>query len=529
MNAWIVSILLLLIHFSSSCTYLESKNNHSISNSYSDTINAALVAGSFIESSPISVDSLQISRFFGIYTNLSPYQEEVFKFYRKRSFQLAWHDNLGKIEAFQILFNRVMQMEENGLTEQVPHLEDFKRFSNKEKNDSVEFVDVMQTAQYFHFARRVLEGLPEKDLHELDWHIPKVKKNYTDLLDKFIAGEQDAFDKSVYPQYQLLRIALIQLRQIQQNGGWPILPVIGSAVSEGKVSPIVPLIKKRLKFSREWEINDSSESFSHDLTQAIQIFQQRHGLLADGIVGKSTIQALNVTVDDRIKQVMINMERCRWLPINSEKNYVMVNIPAFHLQVMQEDSLIFSCEAIVGKETNKTAIFKGMMKYIVFNPYWNIPDQILKKEIIPAIAKQKDYLQENHMEWVDGRLRQLPGPDNALGEIKFMFPNPFDIYLHDTPAKGLFKEQKRAFSHGCIRISSPHQLADYLLRDQSGWSPEKIDEILSTKKENYVKLEKEVPIYILYLTAFVDFEGKLNFREDLYQKDQALARMMIKN
>ncbi|MEN9952743.1 MAG: hypothetical protein RLZZ520_1011 [Bacteroidota bacterium] len=529
MKSSLVSFLLLFIHCNSSCKFIESKNNHSIANTYSDTINAAIVAGSFIESSPISIDSLQITLFFRAYTNLNPYQEEVFQFYRNRSFDLAWHDSLGKIEAFQILFNRVMQMEENGLTAQVPHLEDFKRFANKEKNDSVEFVDVMQTAQYFHFAHRVLEGLPEKDLHELDWHIPKVKKNYTDLLDKFIAGEQDAIEKSVYPQYQLLRIGLIQLRKIQQKGGWPIIPNIGYAVSEGKVNPIVPLIKRRLKLSGEWENNDSSESFTQDLTRVIQLFQQNHGLLPDGIVGKSTVQALNISVEARIEQVMINMERCRWLPLSSDKNYVVVNIPAFLLQVMQGDSLIFSCEAIVGKETNKTAIFKGMMKYIVFNPYWNIPDQILKKEILPAIANQKDYLQVNHMEWVDGRLRQLPGPDNALGTIKFIFPNPFDIYLHDTPAKGLFREQRRAFSHGCIRISASYQLASYLLREQPGWSTEKMDEILSTKKENYVKLEKEVPVYILYLTAFVDINGKLNYREDIYQKDDALARLLIKN
>jgi murein L,D-transpeptidase YcbB/YkuD len=238
---------------------------------------------------------------------------------------------------------------------------------------------------------------------------------------------------------------------------------------------------------------------------------------------------MNISVEERIKQIMVNMERCRWLPIKTDKEYVLVNIPAFSLQVMSEDSLIFECEAIVGKETNKTAIFKGLMKHIVFNPYWNIPDQIAEKEIIPAIARNKDYLKENHMEWYEGRLRQVPGPDNALGAIKFVFPNPFDIFLHDTPAKGLFKEQKRAFSHGCIRISAPLQLAAYLLSGQKGWSSQKMNEILSRSKEYYVKLEREVPVYILYLTAFVDPEGKLNFREDIYQKDASLARMLIKN
>jgi murein L,D-transpeptidase YcbB/YkuD len=525
----IVSILLLFIHFNSSCKYLESKNNHSIANTYSDTINAAIVVGSFIESSPISVDSLQITQFFRVYTNLRPYQEEVFQFYRKRSFELAWHDNFGKIEAFQILFNRVMQMEENGLTEEVPHLEDFKRFANKGKNDSVEFVDVMQTTQYFHFARRVLEGLPEQDLHALDWHIPKVKKNYTELLDKFIAGEQDAFDKVVFPQYQLLRIALIQLRQIQQNGGWPNVPITQSSLSLNQNNPIIGNIKKRLKVSGEFQLYDSSDLFNTDLEGAVRQFQQNHGLLSDGIVGRNTVKAMNISIEERIKQVMVNMERCRWLPIKMDKDYILVNIPAYSLQVMNGDSLVLECEAIVGKETNKTAIFKGMMKYIVFNPFWNIPDQIVEKEIMPAVFRNKDYLKENHMEWHGGRLRQTPGPDNALGAIKFVFPNPFDIYLHDTPVKGLFKEQKRAFSHGCIRISAPYQLATYLLRSQAGWTSQKMDEILSRSKEYYVKLDEGVPVYILYLTSFIDVDGKLNFREDIYQKDAALARLLIKN
>jgi murein L,D-transpeptidase YcbB/YkuD len=252
-------------------------------------------------------------------------------------------------------------------------------------------------------------------------------------------------------------------------------------------------------------------------------------LLADGIVGKNTILTMNVSVAERIKQIMVNMERCRWLPIKNEGDYVLVNIPAFSLQVFNADSLVFECEAIVGKETNKTAIFKGMIKYVVFNPYWNVPDQILKKEIIPALSRNSNYLEKHNMEWYDGRLRQLPGPDNALGAIKFLFPNPFDIYLHDTPAKGLFKEQRRAFSHGCIRISAPHRLANYLLRNHVGWSTQKMDDLLSSSNEEYVKLDKEVPVYILYLTAFGDHQGNLNFREDLYQKDQALESIILKN
>jgi murein L,D-transpeptidase YcbB/YkuD len=153
----------------------------------------------------------------------------------------------------------------------------------------------------------------------------------------------------------------------------------------------------------------------------------------------------------------------------------------------------------------------------------------LEKEILPLVAKNKNYLADNHMEWYDGRLRQKPGEDNALGEIKFLFPNPFDIYLHDTPAKGLFQEERRAFSHGCIRIAEPHRLALYLLRDKKGWSSEEMDRVLALKSERYIKMDKKVPVYVVYLTAFVDFNGNINFREDIYNRDQSLLGMLLKN
>jgi murein L,D-transpeptidase YcbB/YkuD len=223
------------------------------------------------------------------------------------------------------------------------------------------------------------------------------------------------------------------------------------------------------------------------------------------------------------------MERCRWLPNEDKEDYLVVNIPAFNLSVMHGDSLVFSCEAIVGKEINKTVIFKGQLKYVVFNPYWNVPDGILKKEILPQLNRDKNYLTKNNMEWYRGQLRQRPGSDNPLGEIKFVFPNPFDIYLHDTPSKSLFGEEKRAFSHGCIRISAPFELALYLLRNKQDWETEKISAVIEGNTERYVQLDSSVPIYIVYFTAFVDFQGNLNFRNDIYGRDQPLLKMLLKN
>jgi murein L,D-transpeptidase YcbB/YkuD len=205
----------------------------------------------------------------------------------------------------------------------------------------------------------------------------------------------------------------------------------------------------------------------------------------------------------------------------------MVNIPQFTLYVYNEDSLAFSCKAVVGKETNRTAIFKGDMKYIVFSPYWNVPNNIMKKEVLPAIKKKSNYLSDNHMEWFGNIIRQLPGPWNALGGVKFVFPNGYDIYLHDTPSKMLFNESTRTFSHGCIRISEPKKLAMFLLSNQGQWTEEAIDSAMISRIEKFVPLKKPVPVYVVYLTAFVDSDGVLNFSKDVYSRDLQLKKMIL--
>ncbi|MFM1794289.1 MAG: hypothetical protein RL642_674 [Bacteroidota bacterium] len=529
MKSRIVVFVIVAFSCFNACKNGDSKTKYLERLSTLDTGYASLIPGSFIDSSSLTIDSTLIPLFFIQYPALKIFEKEVYSFYQKRSFDLAWHDSSGRIEAFQLLFNRSIQMEADGLAEEVPYLEDFKRFANKSTNDSTAFVDLMQTAQYFHFANHVLGGLSEEKLVRLEWHIPKPKRSYVDLLQELISGNQEVLNKSMYPQYFLLKHSLLQLKKIQDEGGWPSIAPVTSSLKIGTTDLLVRKVKKILAVMGDYESKDSSTFFSKEFEQAVKYFQNRHGIESDGVIGSQTIRALNVPVEERIKQVILNMERCRWLPILPEEDYLLVNIPAFSLRVMHEDSLVLACEAIVGKETNKTAIFKGTMQFIVFNPYWNVPDNILNKEVLPLISKNGNYLKDNHMEWHKGRLRQRPGPDNALGKIKFLFPNPFDIYLHDTPAKGLFKEQKRAFSHGCIRISAPYRLANYLLRDQKGWTTQKIDELLETSTEYYVKLDKGIPVYILYLTSFVDDHGKLNFREDLYNRDPSLQKMLMKN
>jgi murein L,D-transpeptidase YcbB/YkuD len=500
-----------------------------VSNTFSDTIRPQVVAGNFSDQKNLKVDSLEIVSFTTLFSLFLPYQKELHRFYKSRDYNMAWHDANGRIENVQILYNRIMQMEENGLPVDVPYIEEYKRWIGKQGADSLIEFELMQTAQYLHFANRVLGGVSEKESKMMLWYIPRKKTDYLHLLDEFVTGDAAAMDRSIYPQYHLLKSALVGLMEIQKNGGWGIVDPIKRKIKKGDSQTIVISIKERLFTSGELKENDASPLYNQPLEDAVLLFQTKHGLKADGVIGLNTLRQMNISTEDRIKQIIVNLERCRWLPNETDGDYLVVNIPAYNLSVMHGDSLIFSCGAIVGKETNRTAIFKGQLSHVVFNPYWNVPAKILQKEILPMLAKNKNYLAENNMEWYDGRLRQKPGPDNALGEIKFLFPNPFDIYLHDTPAKGLFQEERRAFSHGCIRIAEPERLALYLLRDKKGWSSEEMERILDLKKERYIKLDNQVPVYVLYLTAFVDFNGNINFREDIYNRDQSLLGMLLKN
>ena len=199
----------------------------------------------------------------------------------------------------------------------------------------------------------------------------------------------------------------------------------------------------------------------------------------------------------------------------------------FQLMVYEKDTLSWTCRVVVGKEANQTAIFQGNLKYVVFSPYWNVPPGIMAKEILPELRKNPNYLERLDMEWHGDGIRQRPGPGNALGRVKFLFPNSFNMYLHDTPAKFMFEQEKRAFSHGCIRVSEPRRLAIHLLKGDPSWTEARIDSAMTSGNERYVTLKKNIPVSIVYFTAWVDERGRLHFRDDIYDRDQRLMDMIF--
>ena len=273
-------------------------------------------------------------------------------------------------------------------------------------------------------------------------------------------------------------------------------------------------------------------------------FEERHRIEPDGIVDAATVNALNVPVEQRIRTIELNLERWRWLPDPMPARHFIVNVPDFRLEAIEGGKPVLGMRVVVGAPDNKTPIFADQMTHVVFSPYWNVPAGIAKDETIPRAENDPGFLARNNMEVVGPsgevvdpyrvdwsntsglRIRQRPGSGNALGGVKFIFPNNFDVYLHDTNATRLFERIERGLSHGCVRVEEPHKLAQYVLRDQPEWTPEAIDAAMKSGQEKHVKLQEQIPVYILYKTAWVH-DGGVRFLKDLYGHDAAQAAKLF--
>lgn len=492
-----------------------------------DTLDPEIVAGNFSGQHTNNIDSAIIQQFMRSYPLFNDIEKELNRFYRGRGYAFAWHEDNRLIEQSNILYNRVLHMEDNGLPLHVPYLDTYSRMMEDPKAHDLIYRELMLTSQYLSFAKRVLIGIPESDSRSIQWYIPRKKIDYTMLLEDILQGKANAVRNTVYPLYYQLRKELLRYHDIEKKGGWNTIVADKKLFRQGDSSSVITAVRKRLFMSGEFSGDTTSMVYDLSLLDAVKLFQEIHGLNPDGVIGNAVITALNISVRERIEQIIVNMERCRWLPNQTNEKYLVVNIPDFRLFAYEGDSLAFSCKVVVGKETNKTAIFRGDLRYVVFNPYWNVPESIIKKEILPAMSRDRNYLEKNDMEWNDGKIRQKPGDQNALGKVKFLFPNVFNIYLHDTPGKSLFEKEKRTFSHGCIRVSEPRKLAVFLLNTQPGWDESVVDKHLEYGPEEYIKLVKSVPVYVVYFTSFVDSSGRLHFRKDIYDRDKPLRDMIL--
>lgn len=353
--------------------------------------------------------------------------------------------------------------------------------------------------------------------------------------------------------YAALQKTLASYRDITARGGWPVIPD-GPKLQRGDRGPRVAALRDRLLLTSDLDRASApiDEVFDVALERGLEKFQERHGLDADGAVGTSTLTALNVPAEARVRRIELNMERWRWLPQTLGERYILVNIANFALDVVEHGRSVLAMRVVVGKPARRTPFFSADMTYLVLNPHWHVPPTIAIQDNLPLIRRAPGYVSRQNfklfrhgeggvtridpmsVDWSSVsagnfpyQLRQDPGPRNALGRVKFMLPNPYHVYLHDTPARELFAKTERAFSSGCIRLENPMGLAEYLLRGDLQWSRQKI--VISSKRgaEQVVHLPARIPVHLLYWTAWANEDEVVHFRKDIYDRDKVLDKALL--
>ena len=487
------------------------------------------IAGNFSAQTKIKFDSSVIKIFLDSFPKFKKFEKDITGFYRGRDYAYAWFDESGMIENASNLFNRIQNISDEGVPDSVPYKAAFTTMIEAETGTDkiTPTVELMLTSQYLAYAKKVWVGISEKQSLATEWLLPRKKITSGQLLDSLVNGNNVLENSPVFNQYNLLKDYLKKYNTIRTKDSLATIKADKKIYKLADSSVTIAAIRDRLFSLGDIISNNHSDIFDKELEDGVKNFEYRMGYKEDGIINTALIAEMNYPINKRIEQIIVNLERSRWVPVQLKSDYLLINIPEFKLHVYEHDSLMFSMNVVVGKDQHKTAIFNGEMKYIVFSPYWNIPASIMRKETLPALRRNPNYLAKHNMEWNNGTIRQKPGPDNSLGLVKFLFPNSHSIYLHDTPAKSLFNEDSRAFSHGCIRLSEPKKLATYLLRNDTSWSEQKIIEAMNKGVEKYVTLKKPVPVFIAYFTAWVDKQGRLNFRKDIYNRNGRLAKMIL--
>ena len=487
------------------------------------------------------LDSNKIKDFIANHPDDSAYAQQYQDFYKQRNYEYAWFDTSGlgeqAVNFVNLLNSTIADLNDSSLynKKMMSLYNKFLTDSTAHEEKSPLQAELYLTGQFFKYIAKVYDG-SDVDAEELGWFIPRKKVDFTAMLDSTIANKGKGEDRilPLNDQYKKLQAELTKYYRIRDKGNWDSIPAPSKGYKPGDSATVIAYIKQRLQLFGDMPNRDTTGKYNDDLKEAVRSFQARVGLPTTGILNKATMKELNYPIQGRIKQLLINLERDRWMPAETDSGYIMVNIPEYKLHLYEGGKQQLEMNVIVGKEGTGTVIFTGKLKYIVFSPYWNVPKSIVEKEIVPGMQRDPNYLANHDME-ITGQdnglpvVRQLPGDSNSLGHVKFLFPNSYDIYLHDTPNRDLFTATNRSFSHGCIRIQYPDSLAQYLLRDNPEWTPERIDSSMHLQEEKWVTVDKPLRVYIGYFTAWVDDNGKLNFRKDIYGHDEKIAGKLFTN
>lgn len=414
-------------------------------------------------------------------------------------------------------------------------------------------LEFLLTRAFLDFGRDINRGIVEPQAAGKENAITSKQMGALTLIDGAERADNIAdYVRSLEPQtpeYQRLKSALAAYREIEVKGGFPAIGK-GAALKPGANDKRIPAIRKYLILTGDLPegANKESDLYDPDLVAAVKWFQYRHGLTEDGIMAQTTFEAMNVPVAARIQQLELNMERRRWMDDDLGKYYILVNIADQELKVVKDGKTVHTARVVVGKPFTRTPVFSEKMKYIVLNPYWNVPPNIANNEYLPKLRRDPGVLKRERIRVFAGNgdsgkevdpysvnwssinrmpysLRQDSGAKNALGRVKFMFPNRFNVYLHDTPSKSLFNRDLRVFSHGCVRVQNPLELAELLLADQ-GWSKARIDAQIAEGGQRIINLKTQVPVHVTYMTAWANKDGSIHFRRDVYKRDEQLARVL---
>lgn len=497
--------------------------------------------------------------------------KETQAFYQKRNFQLAWADAKGPLPRAQEFVDTIAKLGNDGLdvrrysrdrlASEVKAVQALKSYEDPESQQRLVDLDVELTYTFLTLASHVASGRLQPDTLRIDWYTkPRdvdLSARLEEALGKQGEGEIEKALQSLAPpseHYARLREALAQYRAQAAQGGWPQVPA-GPDLKKGDQGVRVQALAARLAAGGDLQTQGAAAApavFDDALAAAVSRFQARHGIEPTGTVDAGTLEALNVPLGTRIAQMVANLERWRWMPNDLGERYILVNLPEYRMELVENGKPALAMRVVIGKTQSRTPVFSDQMTYLELNPMWNLPSTIAGDEVVPKLASDPSYLARNNMEVVKGwaddaepvdlgslpdlavladsgsgyRLRQRPGAANPLGKVKFMFPNEWDIYLHDTPADHLFSQQERDFSHGCIRLEKPIALAEYLLKDNPDWSPRAIQAALASGEQKSVKLSKPLAVHLVYWTAWAEPDGTVQFRKDVYGHDTTLVEAL---
>ncbi len=480
------------------------------------------------------LDSLEVEKFISRQKLNDSVSLAMRDFYNTRNFEYTWFSSAGLIEqslSFHSMFSLDNESDlfSKSLENSLDNLRTGKVHTIVEGDPSIIKTELQITERFIRDA-----GVHNKSMSAaaLAGYIPIKKAGILQRVDAVLTNSDYQKYASMNISYDQLKEQLKKYSIIQKNGGWQTIKATQKKYSKGETNPVISLIKKRLQITGELTGADTTGLFDAALENAVNVYQASRGYQSTGAVTAGLVKDMNITVLARLQQLIINMQRRRWMPLFAGDRLIIVNIPAFELYADSGKNSLFQMDVVVGSVMHNTTMFSGKINQVVFSPYWNIPPSIVKKEVLPGLRRDKEYLRKRNMEITGTEaglpvVRQRPGIQNALGKVKFLFPNSFNIYMHDTPQKNFFNQSTRGLSHGCIRLSDPVKMANYLLENVAIWTPAKIDSAMNSGKEKFVALKTPVPVIITYYTSWIDKKGMLRFADDIYGHDKEMARKMF--